>query len=140
MHAITSSCVLNVQDIMENAIMKYQVNKTSLTPTIPGAHLQAFPYPCHVVDQFNDAMVMNIGLIWMVAFVNTPANLVRFLVEEKELRLKETMKVMGLSNAVFWVAAFLDTVACNLAGISLMVAVLKVGQSSITHIEALKGT
>ena len=93
-----------------------------------------------MVDQFNDAMVMNIGLIWMVAFVNTPANLVRFLVEEKELRLKETMKVMGLSNAVFWVAAFLDTVACNLAGISLMVAVLKVGQSSITHFVALKGT
>ena len=93
---------------------------------IPGAHLQAFPYPCHVVDPFNNAMVMNIGLIWMVAFINTPSNLVRFLVEEKELRLKETMKVMGLSNAVFWAAAFVDTLVCNSLGISLMVMVLKV--------------
>ena len=74
--------------------MKFQVNKSEVQ--IPGAHLQAFPYPCHVVDPFNDAMVMNIGLIWMVAFINTPANLVRFLVEEKELRLKETMKACFL--------------------------------------------
>ena len=113
-----------IQDMIERALIAAQTGRP-LTE-IPGSVLQVFPYPCYTVDTFNDTLAKSMGIIWTVAFIMTAMNVARFLVVEKETRLKETMKVMGLQNSVFWVAALIDGFCVFLISIFILTTILKV--------------
>jgi len=112
-----------LQDIVERSIIAAQSDREFYA--VPGSLLQAFPYPCYAVDKFNQNLQMMLPLVWTVAFIFTAINVVRFLVQEKEERLKETMKVMGLTNAVFWVAALIDGLTFFGAAILILTTILK---------------
>jgi hypothetical protein len=66
-------------------------------------------------------------LFMILSFVYTCAMIVKSIVFEKERRLKETMRTMGLGNAVHWVAWMIDSlsfmfIACILLSIILVVS------------------
>ena len=66
-------------------------------------------------------------LFMILSFVYTCAMIVKSVVHEKERRLKETMRTMGLGNAVHWVAWMIDSmsfmfIACILLSIILVVS------------------
>ena len=65
-------------------------------------------------------------LCMTVSWIYTVALAVQAIVYEKEQRLKEVMKMMGLSNAVHWVAWFITSLVVMSITVSLLVAILKV--------------
>lgn len=87
-----------LQDKIEQAIIKLQSNRTQL----PGMYMQQFPSPCYTYDTFFMAIAGLFPLFMILSFVYTCAMIVKSIVREKERRLKETMKTMGLGNAVHW--------------------------------------
>ena len=65
-------------------------------------------------------------LCMTVSWIYTVAIVVQSIVYEKEQRLKEVMKMMGLSNAVHWVAWFITGVSGMSITVMLLTIVLKV--------------
>ena len=69
-------------------------------------------------------------LFMILAWLLTTAMLCKSIVYEKERRLKEVMKIMGLSNGVHWVAWFINAFVMMFATIILLILLLKVSQKS----------
>lgn len=65
-------------------------------------------------------------LCMTVSWIYTVALAVQAIVYEKERGLKEVMKMMGLSNAVHWVAWFLTSLVVMSITVTLLVVILKV--------------
>ncbi|KAK3602190.1 hypothetical protein CHS0354_004706 [Potamilus streckersoni] len=90
-----------IQDLVDRAIIDLQVGRSVVEP---GNFLHRMPYPCWLWDQFIWLIQHVVPLCFMLAWVYAVAMLVHSIVYEKEHRLKEVMKVMGLSNTVHWCA------------------------------------
>lgn len=95
-----------IQDIIERAIIDVQVGRDVVEP---GSYLIRMPYPCWLYDQFLFMVEHVMPLCLTISWVYSVAMLVQSIVYEKERRLKEVMKMMGLSNAVHWFAWFITT-------------------------------
>ena len=69
--------------------------------------LRRMPYPKYLEDGFLYAIKFGLPLLLMLSLIFTALTIVRNLVHEKERRLKESMKMMGLQNWTHWAAWFL---------------------------------
>ena len=65
-------------------------------------------------------------LMVIVAFIYSVAILSQSIVYEKEMRLKEIMKMMGLSNAVHWTAWFITSTVTMVLVVVLQTIILQV--------------
>lgn len=61
------------------------------------------------------------------------AIIIKGVVYEKEARLKETMRIMGLNNGTLWLSWFISSIIPLLISASLLVVLLKVGAATETH-------
>ena len=120
-----------LQDKIERAIIQLQTNRTSL----PGMLMQQFPMPCYTYDTFFQAIANLFPLFMILSFVYTCAMIVKSIVHEKEKRLKETMRTMGLGNAVHWVAWFIDSMSFMLIACILLSFILVVSNVSCCVVE-----
>lgn len=111
-----------LQDKIEQAIIQLHTNRTQL----PGIYMQQFPSPCYVYDTFFMAIAQLFPLFMILSFVYTCAMIVKSVVHEKERRLKETMRTMGLGNAVHWVAWIIDSMSFMLVSCILLSMILVV--------------
>ncbi|XP_019627958.1 PREDICTED: ATP-binding cassette sub-family A member 3-like [Branchiostoma belcheri] len=68
--------------------------------------MQRFPYPGYVDDRFVLVIQQQLGQVLMLSFVYTVLNIVKILVHEKERKLKESMKMMGLNGYLHWFSWF----------------------------------
>ncbi|ESP00897.1 hypothetical protein LOTGIDRAFT_81234, partial [Lottia gigantea] len=118
-----------IQDIIERAIIDVQVGRDVIEP---GTYAQQFPYPCFVYDQFMFMIEHVMPLCLTISWVYTVAMLVQSIVYEKEQRLKEVMKMMGLSNAVHWCAWFISYFIQMTITVIILTLMLKFGHV-LTH-------
>ncbi|XP_010781491.1 ATP-binding cassette sub-family A member 1-like [Notothenia coriiceps] len=118
-----------LQDMMDHGIIRAHTPSTQPL----GVFAQQMPYPCYVDDGF----IQNIGgilpMFLVLAFMYTVCMIIKDLVLEKELRLKEVLRAVGIQNGALWAATFFEnmvllTVPCAL--ISIMVKYGKVLQYS----------
>ncbi len=65
-------------------------------------------------------------MLMVTAWVFGFGMIVKAIVYEKEKRLKETMKVMGLGNGVHWAAWFIDSFTVMICAIFFLTILLKV--------------
>lgn len=93
-----------IQDVVERAVIELQ---TGLSMLHYGTFLHRMPYPCWLWDQFVWLIQHVLPLCLMLSWVYSVAMLVQRIVYEKEKRLKEVMKMMGLTDAVHWWAWFI---------------------------------
>ncbi|KAI5742595.1 hypothetical protein M8J77_009052 [Diaphorina citri] len=96
-----------LQDMIEQSIIQEHTGREST----PGIVLQQFPYPCYIEDQFIKAVSKTFPLFMVLSWVFACAMICKSIVYEKQERLKEMMRVMGLSNGVHWTAWFIDSIA-----------------------------
>ncbi|CAF3675437.1 unnamed protein product [Rotaria socialis] len=99
-----------VQEVIDRAIIDTQVGRPVIEP---GLFFQEMSYPCYTYDKdmkifsflqmIQHALPLCLTISWVYAF----AMLTQSIVYEKEVRLKEVMKIMGLSNGVHWIAWFI---------------------------------
>eukprot|EP01135_Chromosphaera_perkinsii_P005752 Nk52_evm52s359 gene=Nk52_evmTU52s359 len=73
--------------------------------------LNVYPYPEYWDDDYVNAISNSLGLFFMLAWLYSVAITVKAVCEEKEKRLKETMKIMGLKNWInvlsWWISGFI---------------------------------
>lgn len=99
---------LAVQHAVDRAIMQYHA-KASAHQLFQRLSVVAkrFPYPPFLSDPFLVAIQYQLPLLLMLSFTYTALCIVRAVVQEKERRLKEYMRMMGLSSWLHWAAWFL---------------------------------
>ena len=66
----------------------------------------------------------------VLAWVYSVSMMVKSIVLEKEMRLKETLKAMGVTNEVLWCAWFIDSFLMMAASTALLTAIVMVRGSS----------
>ncbi|CAO2641511.1 ATP-binding cassette sub-family A member 7 [Lemmus lemmus] len=112
-----------LQDMLEQAAVRVLSGGDSRT----GLYLQQMPHPCYVDDVFLRVLSRSLPLFLTLAWIYSVALTVKAVVREKETRLRETMRAMGLSRAVLWLGWFLSCLGPFLVSAALLVLVLKLG-------------
>uniref|UniRef100_A0AAQ6AQX1 ABC transporter domain-containing protein n=1 Tax=Amphiprion ocellaris TaxID=80972 RepID=A0AAQ6AQX1_AMPOC len=99
---------LTVQHAVDRAIM-HSYNRTAAGSLLQRTRvvLSRFPYPAFISDVFILAIQNQLPLLLVLSFTYTSLNIARAVVQEKERKLKEYMRMMGLSNWLHWSAWFL---------------------------------
>ncbi|KAM3857848.1 phospholipid-transporting ATPase ABCA1 [Diretmus argenteus] len=118
-----------LQDMMDHGIIRAHTSKAQPL----GVFAQQMPYPCYVDDSFVQSIGGILPMFLVLAFMYTVCMTIKGLVLEKELRLKEVLRAVGVQNGALWFAWFTEnfallTVPCAL--ISVMVKYGKVLQYS----------
>uniref|UniRef100_A0AAQ4NYN6 ATP-binding cassette, sub-family A (ABC1), member 4a n=1 Tax=Gasterosteus aculeatus aculeatus TaxID=481459 RepID=A0AAQ4NYN6_GASAC len=109
-----------LQDIIEHGIIRTQTGKQ--WPL--GVYLQQMPYPCYVDDLFMLTLNRCFPIFMVLAWVYSVSMIVKSIVLEKELRLKETLKAMGVTNGVIWSTWFIDSFLMMGTSTALLTAII----------------
>ncbi|XP_012585142.1 PREDICTED: ATP-binding cassette sub-family A member 7 isoform X2 [Condylura cristata] len=112
-----------LQDLLERAAVRML---SGAAPRV-GLYLQQMPYPCYVDDTFLRVLSRSLPLFLTLAWIYSVALTVKAVVREKETRLREMMRAVGLSRAVLWLGWLLSCLAPFLLSTVLLVLVLKLG-------------
>uniref|UniRef100_A0A4W5NQN0 P-type phospholipid transporter n=1 Tax=Hucho hucho TaxID=62062 RepID=A0A4W5NQN0_9TELE len=112
-----------LQDIIERSIITVVTGAKEKT----GVYIQQMPYPCYVDDIFLRVMSRSMPLFMTLAWMYSVAIIIKSVVYEKEARLKETMRIMGLDNGILWFSWFISSLIPLLVSASLLVVLLKMG-------------
>ncbi|XP_040004739.1 ATP-binding cassette sub-family A member 12 [Xiphias gladius] len=113
-----------LQENIDRAIIETQTGQRVSEPAV---QLQPFPYPCHHRDEYLEAISFVFPLMLMIAWVLFVADFVKKLVHERELRLHEYMKMMGVNPLSHFFAWFLECAAYLVVTIFILTLVLKFG-------------
>ncbi|KAG1677979.1 ATP-binding cassette sub-family A member 2 [Nymphon striatum] len=114
-----------IQDILERAMISVYAGQDVIDP---GLYIHQFPYPCYLFDNFLFMIEHVMPLCLTVSWVYSVAMLVQNIVYEKEQRLKEVMKMMGLTNAVHWLAWFITSFLQMSVTMVILTVLLKFGK------------
>lgn len=99
---------LSIQHAVDSSIIgKLSRNNNLMGSLNPTVSVKRFPYPDYVHDNFILVIQQTLPLLLMLSLFFTALNIVRDVVFEKEKKLKESMKMMGLSGWLHWLAWFL---------------------------------
>uniref|UniRef100_A0A3Q2YEM8 P-type phospholipid transporter n=1 Tax=Hippocampus comes TaxID=109280 RepID=A0A3Q2YEM8_HIPCM len=112
-----------LQDVIEQGIIRAVTGTKEKT----GIYIQQMPYPCYVDDIFLRVMSRSMPLFMTLAWMYSVAIIIKGVVYEKEARLKETMRIMGLNNGILWLSWFISSLIPLLISAGLLVMILKVG-------------
>uniref|UniRef100_A0A671TWH5 P-type phospholipid transporter n=1 Tax=Sparus aurata TaxID=8175 RepID=A0A671TWH5_SPAAU len=112
-----------LQDVIEHGIIRAMTGTKEKT----GVYIQQMPYPCYVDDIFLRVMSRSMPLFMTLAWMYSVAIILKSVVYEKEARLKETMRIMGLNNGILWFSWFISSLIPLLISAGLLVLLLKKG-------------
>ncbi|XP_024139098.1 phospholipid-transporting ATPase ABCA1 isoform X1 [Oryzias melastigma] len=112
-----------LQDVIEQGIIRALTGTKEKT----GVYIQQMPYPCYVDDIFLRVMSRSMPLFMTLAWMYSVSIILKSVVYEKEARLKETMRIMGLDNGILWFSWFISSLIPLLISAGLLVLLLKKG-------------
>uniref|UniRef100_A0A3Q3FI08 P-type phospholipid transporter n=1 Tax=Labrus bergylta TaxID=56723 RepID=A0A3Q3FI08_9LABR len=113
-----------LQDMIEHGIIKLHTgNDWPL-----GVYVQQMPYPCYVDDLFMITLNRCFPLFMVLAWIYSVSMTVKSIVLEKEMRLKETLKAMGVHNGVIWYTCFIDSFIMMTASTALLTTIIMGGK------------
>uniref|UniRef100_A0A8C6U720 ABC transporter domain-containing protein n=1 Tax=Neogobius melanostomus TaxID=47308 RepID=A0A8C6U720_9GOBI len=93
-----------LQDMIDHAIIRIHTSKTQPL----GVYAQQMPFPCYVEDEFTSSIGAILPMFFVLAFIYTVCMTIKDLVLEKELRLKEVLRAIGVQNGAMWVTTFIE--------------------------------
>nr|QBP34375.1 ATP-binding cassette sub-family A2 [Trichoplusia ni] len=89
-------------------------------------NIQRYPHPPYIQDLAVDVLQFMFPMFIMLSFSYTAVNIARAVTVEKELQLKETMKIMGLPTWLHWTAWFCKQFLYLLVTAILIIVLLKI--------------
>uniref|UniRef100_A0A4W6E3E1 ABC transporter domain-containing protein n=1 Tax=Lates calcarifer TaxID=8187 RepID=A0A4W6E3E1_LATCA len=113
-----------LQDMMDHGIIRAQTSKTQPL----GVFAQQMPYPCFVDDVFLRSLARSLPLYMTLAWIYSVAMIIKGIVAEKEARLKETVRIMGLRTAIYWLSWAVSSVFPLAVSAALLTLILKYGK------------
>ncbi|KAL3853224.1 hypothetical protein ACJMK2_016780 [Sinanodonta woodiana] len=93
---------LSLKCLLDKAIVEYVTGKT-LNTTVA---MQRMPYPPHLSDVLISVLQTNLPLFIVLSFILNALQISKNIAYEKENKLKESMKMMGLSTVMYWLSWF----------------------------------
>ncbi|UJR15712.1 hypothetical protein I4U23_002647 [Adineta vaga] len=113
-----------LQNALERAIISVQTGRD-----VPyGIQTQQMPYPCWINDKFVNSISRMLPLFMVLSWIFTVSMNVKDIVHEKEKRLKEIMRIMGLNDSVHWLTWFILCTTVMMLIAFLLVLLLKFGK------------
>jgi ATP-binding cassette subfamily A (ABC1) protein 3 len=100
---------LTIQHLVTMAVANVTSNGFATAENKLNLIAQRFPYPTFMKDIFLVVLQFLFPVILMFSFIYPAVNQTKNLVLEKERRLKESMKMMGLKDWLHWFAWFLKS-------------------------------
>lgn len=91
-------------------------------------HRLARNVPSTSLRRFIVTIAESFPLFMVLSWVYSFAMLIKSIVREKELRLKEVMRAMGLGSGVLWLSWFINAFGFMLVSSLLLTCILKFGQ------------
>ncbi|XP_070397690.1 retinal-specific phospholipid-transporting ATPase ABCA4 isoform X2 [Nothobranchius furzeri] len=113
-----------VQDMIEQGIIKLHTGNDRPL----GVYIQQMPYPCYVDDLFMITLNRCFPMFMVLAWIYSVSMTVKSIVLEKELRLKETLKAMGVDSGVIWYTWFIDSFVMMTASTALLTTIIMGGK------------
>ncbi|XP_076108921.1 phospholipid-transporting ATPase ABCA3-like isoform X1 [Mytilus galloprovincialis] len=118
---------LLLQFEVDKAIIKKKSGQSILFDNVI-MHVKKMPYPPYVEDPLLTAIQSNLPLFLMLGFILYEIQLTKNIIFEKERKLKESMKMMGLSPIIYWLSWFVTAliymvIACLIFAVLLAVPV-----------------
>ncbi|KRZ07942.1 ATP-binding cassette sub-family A member 1, partial [Trichinella zimbabwensis] len=113
-----------MQDYIDSIILSMHVNKSA---TRFGIFAQQFPSNCHRIDTFIKAIERSMPMFMTLSWMFSVALILKNIVHEKQFRLKEFMKIMGLYNSAHWLAWFMQSFIMLLISSLMIVLVVSYG-------------
>ncbi|OCT63756.1 hypothetical protein XELAEV_18044852mg [Xenopus laevis] len=114
-----------LQENIDRAIIEMQTNKSV---TNIGLQYQPMPYPCYKRDRFLASMGYTLPIALMITWVLFISAFIKKIVHEKEMRLHEYMRMMGVNSNSHFCAWFIESAAFLLITLSILVMLLKFGK------------
>ena len=117
---------LLMQDFVENWIIGHELRASNggVRPSIQRNYVyQPFPTPPYIQDDFAGTISSVLGLFFTIIYMWPVTRLVKGIVEEKQLRIKEGMRMMGLpDSALFcsWLATYTLMFLLTAIGITIV--------------------
>ncbi|XP_023820616.1 retinal-specific ATP-binding cassette transporter isoform X2 [Oryzias latipes] len=113
-----------LQDMIEHGIIKLHTgNDWPL-----GVYIQQMPYPCYVDDLFMITLNRCFPMFMVLAWIYSVSMTVKSIVLEKELRLRETLKAMGVDSGVMWYTWFIDSFIMMTVSTALLTTIIMGGK------------
>eukprot|EP00043_Microstomoeca_roanoka_P008399 m.80908 g.80908 ORF g.80908 m.80908 type:complete len:1735 (+) comp14227_c0_seq1:159-5363(+) len=103
------------------------VGGSAAADILDAVRLERMPYPEYLSDGFLYAIQFGLPLLLMLSLLFTALTIVRNVVHEKERRLKESMKMMGLKNWTHWTAWFIQAFSFLFVSMSVIAFLFKGG-------------
>ncbi|KAM8881267.1 phospholipid-transporting ATPase ABCA1 isoform 2-T2 [Synchiropus picturatus] len=113
-----------LQDMIDHAIIKLHTGKTQSL----GVFAQQMPYPCFVDDAFISGIGGMLPMFLVLAFMYTTCMIIKSLVLEKELRLKEVLRAVGIRNSALWLSTFIENIVLLTVPCALLSVMVKYGK------------
>uniref|UniRef100_A0AAX7VQB9 ABC transporter domain-containing protein n=1 Tax=Astatotilapia calliptera TaxID=8154 RepID=A0AAX7VQB9_ASTCA len=113
-----------LQDMIDHGIIRAHTSKTQPL----GVFAQQMPYPCYVDDAFLRSLGSSLPLYMTLAWIYSVAMIIKGIVAEKEARLKETMRIMGLRSDIYWLSWAVSSVLLLAVSSLLLTLILKYGK------------
>ncbi|XP_072274644.1 glucosylceramide transporter ABCA12 [Pyxicephalus adspersus] len=114
-----------LQENIDRAIIEIQTNKSLDDVAV---QFQPMPYPCYTKDSFLYSMAFSLPIALMISWVLFISSFVKKLVHEKELRLHEYMRMMGVNSSSHFFAWFIESASFLIITVSILVLILKFGK------------
>ncbi|XP_033097470.1 ATP-binding cassette sub-family A member 3-like [Anneissia japonica] len=89
---------------LQNAIDKSILKVSSVVTNNISVNMQRFPYPPYNDDLFILVIQSQLPVLLLISYILNALDITRSIVQEKEKKLKESMKMMGLNNWLHWSA------------------------------------
>jgi len=101
---------------------------TAPSPPLPEAvSVQAFPFPAYFVDA-GSAAISSVAPIYLVIFFSLQVRvMLQYVLEEKEKKILEGMRMAGLGDAANWMGWIGTAAIKNLVLVAVLVAAAKLG-------------
>ena len=122
---------VNVQNAIDEALINFRLSlernfAINLIPSI-----KEYPFPSYKTNYSGVGASLFFGQVFVFAYLTTVVLIMRGIVHEKELRIREGMKIMGLSDKTYWLTWFITNfVTLFIAAIAMAVIGLYPFQNS----------
>ncbi|KAM9425735.1 phospholipid-transporting ATPase ABCA1 [Pholidichthys leucotaenia] len=113
-----------LQDMIDHAIIRTQTSKSQPL----GVFAQQMPYPCYVDDGFIQSIGNILPMFLVLAFMYNVCMTIKDVVLEKERRLKEVLRAVGVQNGALWSARFTENIVLLIVPCALMSVMVKYGK------------
>ncbi len=83
-----------IQNVLDRELIRHFAGNPNLV--LPSLNVHRYPFPEYTIDLLGLVLEFALPLIFMIAFLYSAINIIKYIAIEKELQLKEAMKIMGL--------------------------------------------